>query len=118
MRTANLAHPTAAGPAQALPLPLPILITAFCLLWASAFSVAKLAVGDCPPLLVLTARFLLAGVVMLGAGALYGVPFNLSRRDLVVFRPAWNSQPSGVPRPELCRHPQYLVRPRGAGHQR
>jgi drug/metabolite transporter (DMT)-like permease len=85
MRTANLAHPTAAGPAQALPLPLPILITAFCLLWASAFSVAKLAVGDCPPLLVLTARFLLAGVVMLGAGALYGVPFNLSRRDLVVF---------------------------------
>ena len=85
MHTANLSHPTATGPAQALPLPLPILIAAFCLLWASAFSVAKLAVGDCPPLLVLTVRFLLAGVVMLGAGALYGVPFNLKRRDVAVF---------------------------------
>ena len=82
MRTASLAHP---GRAQELHLPLPILIAGFCLLWASAFSVAKLAVGDCPPLLVLTARFLLAGVVMLGAGAFYGLRFNLTRRDVVIF---------------------------------
>jgi len=82
MRTASLAHP---GRAQELHLPLPILIAAFCLLWASAFSVAKLAVGDCPPLLVLTARFLLAGVVMLGAGAFWGLRFNLTRRDVAVF---------------------------------
>jgi len=82
MRTASPAH---LGRAQELHLPLPILIAAFCLLWASAFSVAKLAVGDCPPLLVLTARFLLAGVVMLGAGAFYGLRFNLTRRDVVVF---------------------------------
>jgi drug/metabolite transporter (DMT)-like permease len=85
MRTANLALSSPAGAAQALRLPLPILIAAFCLLWASAFSVAKLAVADCPPLLVLTARFLLAGVVMLGAGALYGLPFNLGRRDVLIF---------------------------------
>ena len=85
MRTTTLTVPSPAGDTQAFRLPLPILIAAFCLLWASAFSVAKLAVGDCPPLLVLTARFLLAGVVMLGAGALFGVSFNLSRRDVVVF---------------------------------
>ncbi len=85
MRTTTLTLPQADSTPQAFRLPLPILIAAFCLLWASAFSVAKLAVGDCPPLLVLTARFLLAGVVMLGAGALFGVPFNLSRRDVVVF---------------------------------
>ena len=82
MHTASLAHP---GRAQVLHVPLPILIAAFCLLWASAFSVAKLAVGYCPPLLVLTARFLLAGVVMLGAGAFFGLRSNLTRRDVVVF---------------------------------
>lgn len=53
MRTANPALPWPIGPAQALWLPLPVLIAAFCLLWASAFSVAKVAVTDCPPLLVL-----------------------------------------------------------------
>src|SRR5262245_29143196 len=87
MRNANIALPSspAAALSPSLRLPLPLLIAAFCLLWASAFSVAKIAVADCPPLLVLTARFLLAGVVMLCAGALIGVPFNLSRRDVVVF---------------------------------
>src|SRR5215813_6856624 len=85
MRTTSLTLPSAPATAQALRLPLPLLIAAFCLLWASAFSVAKLAVGDCPPLLVLTARFLLAGVVMLGAGAFWGLRFNLTRRDVAVF---------------------------------
>jgi hypothetical protein len=55
MRTANLPVASAAVPAQAIRLPLPILVGAFCLLWASAFSVAKLAIVDCPPLLVLAA---------------------------------------------------------------
>ena len=40
---------------------MPLMIAAFCLLWSSAFAVAKLALADCPPLLLLTARFLLAG---------------------------------------------------------
>jgi drug/metabolite transporter (DMT)-like permease len=61
------------------------MVAAFCLLWASAFSVAKLAIADCPPLIVLSARFLLAGVVILGAAALFGVRLNLSRRELLLF---------------------------------
>jgi drug/metabolite transporter (DMT)-like permease len=60
-------------------------VAAFCLLWASAFSVAKLAIADCPPLIVLTARFLLAGVVILGVAALFGMRLSLSRRELLLF---------------------------------
>src|SRR5262245_66107422 len=85
MRTANPALQSPAGAAQALRLPLPVLIATFCLLWASAFSVAKVAVTDCPPLLALTMRFLLAAAVVLGASALYGLPFKLSRRDVAAF---------------------------------
>ena len=48
-------------------IPLPLLVVAFCLLWSSAFSAAKIALADCPPLLLLTARFLLAGLVVLWA---------------------------------------------------
>ena len=83
MRT--LAHSSSAGLAQPLRLPLPVLVAAFCLLWASAFSVAKVAVADCPPLLVLTARFLIAGAFMLGVAAVYGLPFDLNRRDIRVY---------------------------------
>jgi drug/metabolite transporter (DMT)-like permease len=61
------------------------MVAAFCLLWSSAFSVAKFAMADCPPLLLLTARFLLAGLLMLGAAAIHRTPFNLSRRDLAIF---------------------------------
>jgi len=68
-----------------LRLPLPLLIAAFCLLWASAFSVAKVAVTDCPPLLALTARFLIAAAFVLGVALLYRLPFKLSRRDVLVF---------------------------------
>jgi drug/metabolite transporter (DMT)-like permease len=60
-------------------------VAAFCLLWSSAFAVAKLAIADCPPLLLLTMRFLLAGVLMLGAAAIHGLPWRLGRRDLLVF---------------------------------
>jgi drug/metabolite transporter (DMT)-like permease len=74
-----------AEPLQSRRLPLPVLIAAFCLLWASAFSVAKVALTDCPPLLVLAARFVLAGALILGGAAVYGVPFKLSRRDVLVF---------------------------------
>jgi drug/metabolite transporter (DMT)-like permease len=58
---------------------------AFCLFWSSAFSVAKLAIADCPPLMLLTIRFLLAGAVMLGAAAVHGTSMKLSRRDLALF---------------------------------
>jgi drug/metabolite transporter (DMT)-like permease len=80
MRSASIAVSSAATP-----IPLPLLVVAFCLLWSSAFAVAKLAIADCPPLLLLAMRFLLAGVLMLGAAAVQGVPWNLSRRDLLLF---------------------------------
>jgi drug/metabolite transporter (DMT)-like permease len=68
-----------------LSIPLPLSVAAFCLLWSSAFSVAKFAIADCPPMLLLTARFLLAGVFMLGITAIRGKRWHLSRRDLFVF---------------------------------
>ena len=61
-----------------------LLILIFCLLWSSAFAVAKLALADCPPLLMLTVRFLLAGVVILGAALIWRADWRLSWRDLVV----------------------------------
>jgi drug/metabolite transporter (DMT)-like permease len=65
--------------------PLPFLIAAFCLLWSSAFAVAKIATVDCPPLLLLMARLLLAGAVTLGAAAASGASWRLSGRDVGVF---------------------------------
>jgi drug/metabolite transporter (DMT)-like permease len=81
MRPASIAAP--AAPAFAVPFP--VMVAAFCLLWASGFSVAKLALADGPPLLLLTIRVLLAGVLVLAAAAIYGVPLKLGRRDLLLF---------------------------------
>src|SRR3954466_8801981 len=61
-----------------------LMIGAFCLLWSSAFAVAKLALADCPPLLLLTTRFLVAGGLMLTVAAVGGAPWRLSRRDILV----------------------------------
>jgi drug/metabolite transporter (DMT)-like permease len=83
MRPASIAVPSTT--ARFAPIPLPLLVVAFCLLWSSAFAVAKLAIADCPPLLLLATRFLLAGVLMLGAAAMQGVPWSLGRRDLLLF---------------------------------
>jgi drug/metabolite transporter (DMT)-like permease len=61
-----------------------VLVATFCLIWSSAFSAAKIALADCPPLLLLTARFLIAGLVVLGAAAVSGTNWRaLSRRDLL-----------------------------------
>jgi drug/metabolite transporter (DMT)-like permease len=76
-------RPVAASPS--LRLPFWLLVATFCLLWASAFSVAKLAIADCPPLLLLAARFLLAGLVTLGAAAAYGLPLRPDGGELVLF---------------------------------
>jgi drug/metabolite transporter (DMT)-like permease len=56
------------------------LIALFCAFWSSAFSMAKIALVDCPPLLFLAARFLIAGVAMLGLAAALGQK-RPSRRD-------------------------------------
>jgi drug/metabolite transporter (DMT)-like permease len=68
--------------ARLAPYKLPLLIGLFCILWSSAFAAAKIALLDCPPLLFLMARFLLAGAVMLLAAAAYGQKLP-ARRDLM-----------------------------------
>jgi drug/metabolite transporter (DMT)-like permease len=80
MRAADVAVST-----QDFRIPLPLMVAAFCLLWSSAFAVAKIGIADCPPLLLLTFRFLLAGVLMLGAAAVTGISLKLGRRDLLLF---------------------------------
>jgi drug/metabolite transporter (DMT)-like permease len=66
--------------------PLPLYIALFCLLWSFAFVAGKIGVTDCPPLILLTARFSLAGILILGITALRGETWNsLSWRDAAVF---------------------------------
>jgi drug/metabolite transporter (DMT)-like permease len=71
--------------APPLTLPLPVLVAAFCLIWSAAFAVSKVALADCPPLLLVAARCLLAGAIMLGAAALSGTQQRPARRDLASF---------------------------------
>src|SRR5215469_15068960 len=61
---------------------LPLAIATFCVIWSSAFAVTKLALFDCPPLLLLTARFLLAGLITLGAAAFAAELRHLTGRDI------------------------------------
>ncbi|WP_454633155.1 DMT family transporter [Bradyrhizobium cenepequi] len=65
--------------------PLPLLIALFCLLWSYAFVAGKIGVTDCPPLILLTARFSLAGILILGVLALRRDGWQLSRRDVAVY---------------------------------
>jgi drug/metabolite transporter (DMT)-like permease len=65
--------------------PLPLYIALFCLLWSFAFVAGKTGVTDCPPLILLTARFSLAGILILGISALRGEGWQLSWRDAAVF---------------------------------
>ena len=65
--------------------PLPLYIGLFCLLWSFAFVAGKIAVTDCPPLILLTARFSLAGILILGISATRGEALSLSWRDAAVF---------------------------------
>jgi drug/metabolite transporter (DMT)-like permease len=65
--------------------PLPLIIGLFCLLWSFAFVAGKIGVTDCPPLILLTARFSLAGVLILGITALRGEGWDLTWRDVAVF---------------------------------
>ncbi len=63
------AAPAIAGPASASATrfnTLPFAIALFCLLWSFAFVAGKIGVTDCPPLILLAARFSLAGVLILG----------------------------------------------------
>jgi drug/metabolite transporter (DMT)-like permease len=64
---------------------LPLLVALFCLIWSFAFVAGKIGVTDCPPLILLSARFLLAGLLIAGISALRGEKFDLTLRDVAVF---------------------------------
>src|SRR6202000_809819 len=65
--------------------PLPIYIGFFCVLWSFAFVAGKIGVTDCPPLLLLAARFSLAGILILGASAFRRGGWQLSWREAAIF---------------------------------
>jgi drug/metabolite transporter (DMT)-like permease len=65
--------------------PLPLTIGLFCLLWSFAFVAGKIGVTDCPPLILLTARFSLAGILILGVSALREEKWQITWRDAAVF---------------------------------
>ncbi len=64
---------------------LPLYVGLFCLLWSFAFVASKIGVTHCPPLILLTARFSLAGILILGVSALRRDAWSLSWRDTLVF---------------------------------
>lgn len=76
--------------ATSLPAPrsrfntLPLAIGLFCLLWSYAFVAGKIGVTHCPPLILLAARFSLAGILILGATLIRG-DWSLSWRDAAIF---------------------------------
>ncbi|QFR32574.1 DMT family transporter [Ancylobacter sp. TS-1] len=72
----------AAAPRTAVRLPLPLLVVLFCVLWSSAFAGAKLALADCPPLILLAARLLIAGAIMLVLAWLIDGRPAMRRRDV------------------------------------
>ena len=65
--------------------PLPLYIGLFCLLWSFAFVAGKIGVTDCPPLILLAARFSLAGLLILGTTLIRGDGWSLSWRDAAMF---------------------------------
>src|ERR1700743_2069126 len=63
----------------------PLEIPLFCLIWSFAFVAGKIGVTDCPPLLLLAARFSLAGILILGASAFRRGGWQLSWREAAIF---------------------------------
>ena len=76
------AVPVAAPP---LAIPLPVMVAAFCLIWSSAFAVSRLAMLDCPPLLLLSLRCVAAGAIMLAAAWIFRGRHRFTRRDLAIY---------------------------------
>ncbi|MES2665457.1 MAG: DMT family transporter [Pseudomonadota bacterium] len=61
---------------------------AFVLMWSSAFATARLIVADAPPLLALSARFLISGGIAVAIAATLGQSWRISRsqaRSVVIF---------------------------------
>src|ERR1700728_3127182 len=76
--------PSVAAPRATFNL-LPLYIALFFLRWSVAFVAGKIGVTYCPPLILLAARFSLAGILILGINALRGEGWSLSLRDTLVF---------------------------------
>jgi len=64
---------------------LPFAIALFCLLWSFAFVAGKIGVTDCPPLILLAARFSLAGLLILGFFAFRRDSWQLGWREAAMF---------------------------------
>jgi drug/metabolite transporter (DMT)-like permease len=69
---------------------LPLYIGWFCLLWSFAFVAGKIGVTYCPPLILLSGRFLLAGILILGISAVRNEGWQIKGwqitwRDVAVF---------------------------------
>src|SRR5436309_10979686 len=64
---------------------LPLAIGLFCLVWSYAFVAGKIGVTHCPPLILLAARFSLAGILIIGATLIRGDGWSLSWRDVAIF---------------------------------
>lgn len=64
---------------------MPLYVVAFCLIWSACFVAGKIGVTDCPPLILLSARFLAAGVLILGFSAFRCSEWNLTTRDVLAF---------------------------------
>ena len=65
--------------------PLPFYVGSFCLLWSFAFVAGKIGVTYCPPLILLSARFLLAGLLTFALTTGRRERWQLSLRDVGVF---------------------------------
>lgn len=64
---------------------MPLSIAVFCLVWSFAFVAGKIGVTDCPPLILLASRFLLAGLLICAVSLLRGHRWSLSARDIGIF---------------------------------
>ncbi|NUR10754.1 MAG: DMT family transporter [Bradyrhizobium sp.] len=76
--------PSISGPRSRFNI-LPLAIGLFCLLWSYAFVAGKIGVTHCPPLILLAARFSLAGILILGATLIRGEAWSLTWRDAAIF---------------------------------
>ncbi|MDU6751141.1 MAG: EamA/RhaT family transporter, partial [Bradyrhizobium sp.] len=77
----SVSSPAAVTPMKSTLLPLEIGL--FCLLWRFAFVAGKIGVTYCPPLLLLAARFSLAGVLILLVPVIRG-ELRMGFRDAAV----------------------------------
>ncbi|NUB23207.1 EamA family transporter, partial [Azospirillum formosense] len=72
-------HPLPLTDPRAAPL---VLVVPFCLAWSSAFAAGKIGLADCPPLLLLAFRFLMAGALLAAVAAWRGEYRGMTGRTL------------------------------------